>query len=153
MYSSHIFIPSGSQWNTNEYDCGGSARTVAWAILSVSQSVLSSGDCWMHLYQRTSMGNPYISPIEWVNLSVTIPKNPIREHHKNSHGIFRGTPKKSPKKHINIIESDMSTSIWRSSGASRGCRQPKRLWPTCWIYGLQKLDPHCLREATGWVGT
>jgi len=66
----------------NEYDCGGSARTVAWAILSVSQSVLSSGDSWKHLHQRTSMGNPYIGPTEWVNLSVTIPKNPIREHHK-----------------------------------------------------------------------
>ena len=50
---------------------------ITWVFLG-SQS---SGDSWMYPYQRTPMGNPYISPISRGYLWV-IPKNPKVEHNK-----------------------------------------------------------------------
>ena len=32
----------------------------------IQQQLIESGDSWMYPYQRTPMGNPYISPIYWV---------------------------------------------------------------------------------------
>ena len=42
-----------------------------------------SGDSWMYPYQRTPMGNPYISPITRGYLWAIIPKNPKVEHQLN----------------------------------------------------------------------
>ena len=42
-----------------------------------------SGDNWMYPYQRTCMGNPYVSPISRGYLFV-IPKNPKVEHQLNT---------------------------------------------------------------------
>ena len=43
-----------------------------------------SGDSWIYPYQRTPMGNPYISPISRGYLWIKIPKNPKVEHQLNT---------------------------------------------------------------------
>ena len=51
---------------------------------------LISGDSWMYLYQRTPMGNPFVSPFfGGYKLAKIIPKNPIREHQLNTTTVHK----------------------------------------------------------------
>ena len=82
---------------------------------------LQSGDSWMYPYQRTPMGNPYISPIYpyivgvYGLLSPTIP----REHNKHHGYTVRGTP------HCPLIQQE---SRWCLPGNECGHQQERFQW-------------------------
>ena len=66
-----------------------------------------SGDSWMYPYQRTPMGNPYISPTYCVLMGHN-PQESLKNHNKYNGRIVRGTPKcplivPRKREHIYII--------------------------------------------------
>ena len=63
----------------------------------------------MYPYQRTPLGNPYISPIYWEFMGFFIPKNPQREHQLNTMGFVHVRewgphPSKRPLKEITNLQ-------------------------------------------------
>ena len=61
-------------------------------LVKHGETNVMSGDGWMYPYQRTPMGNPYISPIARGYLWVIIPFGIPREHNKYHGYTVRGTP-------------------------------------------------------------